>query len=387
MKKILFFGVVSIVLIIICESVYGSDINTDKTAVESTVEQFGEYMLERIDVEEIEKYSNEYLPDKMTFSEVMNSFMAGDMSFEKNICSYIYEMFFYEIDSIRPLIINVFFYAIIFMVISRLIFWKKDYVYNISFMFMYASIEVMLFPAFLVTKGVIIDSVNALLAYLTALAPAYAAVLTISGNGFSAAGFYVFTFVLIYIVEWLIKIILIPAIHLFLVLEIVNHIYEEEKFGKLSELIEVFIKKTMKTSIKIVAGIGIVQAVIAPAKDRISESLILKSFSAIPGIGQIGQGAGEIMLGCAMLIKNSVGAAALVVLGAIVITPLVKALIFSVMYRLLSAILQPLSDKRIVEGIESVARAGNLYYIVLRDASILFFIVIAIVCASTSFIK
>lgn len=60
----------------------------------------------------------------------------------------------------------------------------------------------------------------------------------------------------------------------------------------------------MKASIKIVAGIGIVQAMIAPAKDKISESLILKSFQAIPGVGRLGQGAGEIMLGCAMLIKT-----------------------------------------------------------------------------------
>ena len=121
------------------------------------------------------------------------------------------------------------------------------------------------------------------------------------------------------------------------------------------------------------------------AKDKISESLILKSFQAIPGVGRLGQGAGEIMLGCAMLIKNSVGMAAIIVLFFIVLTPLVKTLIFSLMYRLLSAALQPVSDNRIVEGIEAVARAGNLYYIVIRDASILFFIVIAIVCASTSF--
>ena len=113
---------------------------------------------------------------------------------------------------------------------------------------------------------------------------------------------------------------------------------------------------------------------IAPAKDKISESLILKSFQAIPGVGRLGQGAGEIMLGCAMLIKNSVGMAAIIVLFFIVL-----------MYRLLSAALQPVSDSRIVDGIEAVARAGNLYYIVIRDASILFFIVIAIVCASTSF--
>ena len=178
--------------------------------------------------------------------------------------------------------------------------------------------------------------------------------------------------------EWLIKLVLIPGIHLFLVLEVLNHVSSEKKLEKLAEFIESAVTKIMKASIKIVAGIGIVQAMIAPAKDKISESLILKSFQAIPGVGRLGQGAGEIMLGCAMLIKNSVG-------FFIVLTPLVKTLIFSLMYRLLSAVLQPVSDNRIVEGIEAVARAGNLYYIVIRDASILFFIVIAIVCASTSF--
>ncbi len=101
-------------------------------------------------------------------------------------------------------------------------------------------------------------------------------------------------------------------------------------------------------------------------------------------MGRLGQGAGEIMLGCAMLIKNSVGMAAIIVLFFIVLTPLVKTLIFSLMYRLLSAVLQPVSDNRIVEGIEAVARAGNLYYIVIR-CIYMFFIVIAIVCASTSF--
>ena len=92
------------------------------------------------------------------------------------------------------------------------------------------------------------------------------------------------------------------------------------------------------------------------------------------------------MLGCAMLIKNSVGAAALIVLLFIVLTPLVKTFVFSAMYKVLSAFLQPLSDKRITDGINVVARAAVLYYCVMRDSAILFFIVIAIVCASTSFI-
>ena len=330
--------------------VYASD-----TEITDTIEQ---QMLEKIDMSDVEKYSKDYLPERLSFSDIVDAFLDKDQKAGEKICEYIYELFFYE----------------------------QDYVYNVSFLFMYASVISMLMASFFVLSDVAKRCIDVLLTYLTALVPAYATVLLTSGKGFSASGFYMLAFVLIYVVEWLIKLVLIPGIHLFLVLEVLNHVSSEKKLEKLAEFIEAAITKIMKASIKIVAGIGIVQAMIAPAKDKISESLILKSFQAIPGVGRLGQGAGEIMLGCAMLIKNSVGMAAIIVLFFIVLTPLVKTLVFSLMYRLLSAALQPVSDNRIVEGIEAVARAGNLYYIVIRDASILFFIVIAIVCASTSFI-
>lgn len=191
-------------------------------------------------------------------------------------------------------------------------------------------------------------------------------------------------FVLIYVVEWLIKLVLIPGIHLFLVLEVLNHVSSEKKLEKLAEFIESAVTKIMKASIKIVAGIGIVQAMIAPAKDKISESLILKSFQAIPGVGRLGQGAGEIMLVCAMLIKTVLVWRRLSCFFHCADPACENTNLFAdvqIAFRGAAAV----SDNRIVEGIEAVARAGNLYYIVIRDASILFFIVIAIVCASTSF--
>ena len=370
-KYILIIIILAVVFLPQC-FVYASD-----TEITDRIEQ---QMLEKIDMSEIEKYSKDYLPDRLSFSDIVDAILAGDQKAGEKICEYIY-----EIAAVKPVIINVLCYTIFFMVFSRLIFWRQDYVYNVSFLFMYASVISMLMASFFVLSDVAKGCIDVLLTYLTALVPAYATVLLASGKGFSASGFYMLAFVLIYVVEWLIKLVLIPGIHLFLVLEVLNHVSSEKKLEKLAEFIESAVIKIMKASIKIVAGIGIVQAMIAPAKDKISESLILKSFQAIPGVGRLGQGAGEIMLGCAMLIKNSVGMAAIIVLFFIVLTPLVKTLIFSLMYRLLSATLQPVSDNRIVEGIEAVARAGNLYYIVIRDASILFFIVIAIVCASTSF--
>lgn len=85
--------------------------------------------------------------------------------------------------------------------------------------------------------------IDVLLTYLTALVPAYATVLLASGKGFSASGFYMLAFVLIYVVEWLIKLVLIPGIHLFLVLEVLNHVSSEKKLEKLAEFIESAVTK------------------------------------------------------------------------------------------------------------------------------------------------
>jgi uncharacterized membrane protein len=254
-RKNIFIIIMLIVMFLPQDCVYASD-----TEITDTIEQ---QMLEKIDMSDVEKYSKDYLPDRLSFSDIVDALLDADQKAGEKICEYIYELFFYEIAAVKPVIINVLCYTILFMVFSRLIFWRQDYVYNVSFLFMYASVISMLMASFFVLSDVAKGCIDVLLTYLTALVPAYATVLLASGKGFSASGFYVLAFVLIYVVEWLIKLVLIPGIHLFLVLEVLNHVSSEKKLEKLAEFIEAAVTKIMKASIKIVAGIGIVQAMIA----------------------------------------------------------------------------------------------------------------------------
>ena len=219
-KYILIIIILAVVFLPQC-FVYASD-----TEVTDKIEQ---QMLEKIDMSEIEKYSKDYLPDRLSFSDIVDAILAGNQKAGEKICEYIYELFFYEIAAVRPVIINVLCYTILFMVFSRLIFWRQDYVYNVSFLFMYASVISMLMASFFVLSDVAKGCIDVLLTYLTALVPAYATVLLASGKGFSASGFYMLAFVLIYVVEWLIKLVLIPGIHLFLVHEVLNHVSSEKK--------------------------------------------------------------------------------------------------------------------------------------------------------------
>ena len=93
--------------------VYASD-----TEVTDKIEQ---QMLEKIDMSEIEKYSKDYLPDRLSFSDIVDAILAGDQKAGEKICEYIYELFFYEIAAVKPVIINVLCYTILFMVFSRLL--------------------------------------------------------------------------------------------------------------------------------------------------------------------------------------------------------------------------------------------------------------------------
>ena len=66
--------------------------------------------------------------------------------------------------------------------------------------------------------------------------------------------------------------------------------------------------------------------------------------------------------------------------------PLIKVFSFTLLYRLLVAVLQPVADKRIVECMHGVAKGSMLYLKVMAATLALFLIAIAMVAASTGFV-
>ena len=167
-----------------------------------------------------------------------------------------------------------------------------------------------------------------------------------------------------------------------MLIELLNNVYEDKQFSKLAAMLFRTIRLVLKRMIVFVGGIGGIQTILGSAKDRISNNVILKSISMIPGIGKVTGASGEIFVSCAVLVKNSVGIALLILLILITVVPIAKVFIFSATYKVLAAILQPISDKRIVDGIHSIASAGELYLNLLMNAMLLFFVSIAMVCVA-----
>lgn len=346
-----------------------------------------EEILDDLDFSEIEEQVRD-MPPALDFSQLVHKLVETGMDgFDAGeICAYIADLFFYEISEAKPMFLQLFSLGLLFALFGKMLLTKQGYVSQIGFFVAYMGIVLLLLQSFMLISDVVTKGMDRLVSFMTAFVPVYAATLFLSGNTMSAGAFYEMTFGLIYLLELEMKFIFLPGIHIFVVLLLMDHLFEETKLEKMAQLLEDGIRFALKAGLAGVMGIGVVQSLIAPAKDRLSTSGWYRGLAAVPGVGNTFGSAAEILLGCGILIKNSVGTAALVVLLVIGATPLLKTFCFTVMYRLAAALLAPVSDARIASCVQAAARGCTLFLVLQLDALLFFFITISMISASTSFI-
>lgn len=346
-----------------------------------------EQILDELNYGELDEYLAEEFPSKVSFQEVTKSLFSEGLGTDtrEKVTTYVYEIFFYEIANGKEYFVQILCFTILFAMLQKLLVIKNSYVTDISFLMIYAAIMTLLLKSFSLMSQQAIEGMDAMLSFMTALIPVYAGTLLITGCTATAAVFYEVAFVLITVIQWAMKYLFIPGIHIFLLLRLLDPLLGEERLGGICQLLEDILTFLQKAAFTVVAGFTAVQSLLTPAQDRVNQSSVLKGLSSIPGIGNSFGTAGEVLVSCGMLIKNSVGVAALIFLLAVSLMPVIKTFIFTLLYKVLGAVLMPVADKRLISGIKGVESAGRLYEKVVFNSFVLFFLVIAMITATTSF--
>ncbi|MBR2044914.1 MAG: stage III sporulation protein AE [Agathobacter sp.] len=352
------------------------------------VETYLEEILEALDFSALNEFLNQHMRTEMNFSELVSQVSVNglDAVNKENITMLAFDSLFYELSIARPIFMKMLLFSVLFSVVQRLLVTKNRYISDISFFMIYTTLMVLLMQSFFMVRGLALEGVEALLAFLNALIPTYAVTLAFSGNAISGAMLYEVAFLLVYIVELLLKTFLSPMIQLFVLILFLNHLFDEDKLSKLAEFMEKIVGVILKGAFGAVIGLGLVQSMLTPVKDRLSNNVLLSGLSSIPGVGNMMGSTGEIILSCGMLIKNSVGVIGLILLFIIAVIPVLKIGCFWGMYQVLGIVLQPIADKRITECVSAVARGCDLYLKMIMYSMLLFFVLISMVSVATSFV-
>ncbi len=339
-----------------------------------------------LDFSAIEEFFYGHMRTQVTFEELVTKVAKEGLSAldAKNITTMVFDSVLYELSMARPMFLKMLCFSLLFSVIHRFLVTKNKYISDIGFLLIYSTLLVLLMQSFLMVRDIALEGIDTLLTFLNALIPTYAVTMVVSGHGVSGAMLYEVAFMVVYLVEWIMKVILSPLVHIFILVLFLNHLFDEDKLSKLAQFMERGIQLVLKTAFGAVAGLGMIQSMLTPVKDQLTGNTVLSGLSAIPGVGNTIGAAGEILLSCGMLIKNSVGAVGLIILFLLTIVPVIQIGFFAIMYHLLSIVLQPIADRRITECVSGVARGCNLYLKMILYTMMLFFVLFSIVSVATS---
>ena len=344
-----------------------------------------EQIFEELNFDGLESFSVDFLPGKMGFGEMVEQLLWEKSISWSDVVAMVGQCFFYELQNAKTILIGVLFLAIGYTVFGRYLQGEKKQMNDITYLAVYGALVLILMESLLLISRVAAEGVEALQQYLTALIPAYATTLALSGNLTSGACFYELTFGILWVEEWVMADLILPAIHLMVLLALLNHLGVGEPLGGYVGMIESAVKWGMKILTTAVVGVGSVEALLAPARDQIAENTVLKSLSILPGLGGGFEFAEEVIWSCGALVKNCVGIAGVIFLVLVGLSPIITIFAYFFLYRLLAAMLGPIADHKMIECMFDMSRAAWLLLKVMANTILWFLLSILMVTASTSF--
>lgn len=353
-----------------------------------SIEQLMEDEMEgTFDFRDIDEMIHEIMPgEKMEFAETVMQVLTGKTELSANLLLRLIEdRLFYEFRAGRKGLIQILLIAIIaslFTNISGVL--RNNQIAEIGFYVLY----MLLISISLHTFQTVMDSasvgIEKLLMFMRALGPVYFLAVALTSGSETSVVFYQLVLFFIYMIELLVLNFLIPLLHIYMVVKILNHISSESYLSKLAELIELGISWISKTLMAAVIGLNFIQGLIAPAVDSLRRGILGKGVEALPVIGDAIGGAAEVVLGTAVLMKNGIGVAGAIICMAICVVPILQIFGITFLYKLAAAFIQPVSDPRIVSCVSAVGDGSRLLLKLVCMTGLLFLITIAIVAATTS---
>lgn len=255
---------------------------------------------------------------------------------------------------------------------------------NTAFYVTYIILIGLMTNSFFYLNTTVQNLVNLMLDYMKGMISAYSiAVVSTSGISTSTA-VYEFYLLIIYAMSAAANMVLLPMIKILFVLKSINHISEEEHFSRLCKTLEFAAGIFMKGILSVILGIQLIQSMILPAVDSLKNTALQKGMSAIPGIGGGLSSVMTTILGSAVVIKNSIGAAGILILIVLVVPPFLEISCVVVSYMGAGILLQPVSDKRVTGAMDAVIQSGKLMLQMILTMTMLFILSIAMIAFSTN---
>ncbi|MCI8580869.1 MAG: stage III sporulation protein AF [Dorea sp.] len=361
--------------------------NLSSEAEPADSQGMGDLILGEFNYEDVDKALESMFPkEQMDFRDTVAAVINGEQGYSaKVLWQLISGQFTYAFSVSRENLIHILIIAVIAAVFHNFsTVFKSRQICEISFYILYLLLIALCLRSFQMVIDWVSAGIENLTGFMTVFCPIYFLAVSIAKGSVTAVAFYNLVLFFIYVIELVIVYFLLPVIHIYIMVKVLDFLSSQEYLSKFAELIEVAVSWLLKTLVACVVGLNVMQGMISPAIDTVKRSAVTRTAEAIPGVGDAVGGVAEVVLGTAVLVKNGIGTVGMVVCLALCIVPLVQMGAVALMYKLAAAVIQPVSDKRIVGCVECVGEGCRLLMRVVFTTGLLFLLTIVVVSFVTS---
>lgn len=390
-KKMIYWWILAIGLIFLCTNkdyVFASEEKSSEN--DDLLESYYDNFYENVDIRSLEKelqsINRRYgKSEAISFEDVFSLLIEGriDEAIQETTVQ-LYENITLEIKENSQLIIK-----LILLVIVAAIFntyssvYKFSYVGEQGFFVTYAMIAVLLLQSFSLVFDLAKETIYYINEIVTCLLPAlYMSLVLCSGLTTSHMVNTMFLWMLSVIEKFLLGIVL-PGVQVYFLIVLLNQISAVDRFSKLADLIKQGLQFALKGIVTGLIGLNVMKSILVPVYDNAKYNMLQKGLSIVPG-GAALSGLSTILVGAGVLIKNSVGITVVIILLVMGSIPLLEIICFYVVYKVILAMVQPISDERILKGIQGAADSTGILLRATTTSLVLSVLSVAIVIMTTN---
>ena len=346
--------------------------DTDELSLDET--ETAEELLKEINLADVQKMLDDFMgADSFSMKEALIKLTRGERAFSKEaVQEFVYRFFFYQLDQEKELFVK-----LILLILLSAVFtsfaevFENNQIGDISFFVVYLLFFTILMDSFSKMSSSLEKTISWMTEMMKGLAPAYYMTVCAASGAASAVVFYEGVLLMVWGIQWLLLTVLLPASGMYVLLQLVNSLSREEMLGKMAELLNTAVSWGLKSLLAAVVGLQIIRNLVAPVMDSVKRGLLSKAAGALPGVGNAVNMVTELVVTSAVLVRNCLGVVILVVFVLIGAGPMLHYGILSLLYRLVAAVAQPVSDRRMVRALGTMGEGCALLLRILFTAEVL----------------
>lgn len=350
----------------------------ESTESEIFQEQQSEFKIKDF-LKETKKYTSNFL-ENIDISEIFKDATKGKID-NKKIFGKILNLLGKEVKGTLKTLISILIIVLIHSLLKSITDGlEHKEVSKIIYYVEYILIVTIIMSSFSEVLDSVKNSITDLIGFSQSLIPLLITLMLYTGSITTSSVLEPILLFLIQFIANLIQNLILPVVSIIVVLIVISKISERIQITKLAKFMNTSIVWFLGIVLTLFVGVMSLEGTLTASVDGITAKTTKAAVSnLIPVVGKILGDSVDTVLGCGVVLKNAVGVVGVIVIIGICLLPIIKLATFSIMYSILSCVIEPLADEKIVKLIEEMSGIFKLLLAILCSVSVLLIIGVTLV--------